>query len=267
MKRLLPTLLAAAVLAPAASFAHDVWLEPSATVLSGDEAVITVDAGSGNDKFIYNHRPLSLDNLAITSPTGKAVEAENEFKGKLRSGFDVSLTDDGTYRIALVTDGGIFARWKEGDDNKRWFGKAEDAAKEIPKDAKDLIVRERVQRIETFVTKGNPSELEPVKKGLALSGETHPNDLYAGETAQFVLTLDGQPAKGLEVEIVRDGSRYRDAVEQITVKTDDQGRFEVKWPQAGLYWLHADLRDDKTTTPVASERAVAYVATLEVLPQ
>ncbi|MDX3894577.1 DUF4198 domain-containing protein [Pusillimonas sp.] len=267
MKRIIPALFAAALLAPAASFAHDLWLEPSSTVLSGDEAYITVDAAAGNDKFYYNHRPLGLDNLVITSPTGKSVKAENEFKGELRSGFDVNLTEDGTYRIALVTDGGIFARWKEGEENRRWFGKAEDLEKKVPKNAKDLVVRERVQRIETFVTKGNPTELAPVKKGLALSGETHPNDLYAGETAKFVLTLDGEPAKNLEVEIVRDGSRYRDAVEDITVNTDEQGRFEIKWPQAGLYWLHADLQDSKTSTSAASERAVAYVATLEVLPQ
>ena len=265
MKRLLPALLASALLVPA-SWAHDVWLEPSSTVLSGDEARITVDAASGNDKFYYNHRPMSLKDLSITSPTGKTVKAENEFKGELRSGFDVTLTEDGTYRIA-VAGGGLFARWKEGDESKRWFGPAADLEKSVPKDAKDLIVLERVQRIETFVTKGNPTDLELVKQGLALSGETHPNDLYAGETAQFVLTLDGEPAKNLEVEIVRDGSRYRDALEEIVVKTDDQGRFEVKWPQAGLYWLHADLRDDKTTIPAAKDRAVAYVATLEVLPQ
>lgn len=267
MKRILPTLLAAALLAPAAAMAHDAWLEPSSTVLSGEQASITVDAGSGNDKFYYNHRPLSLDNLVITGPSGKSVKAQNEFKGELRSGFDVELAEDGTYRIALVTDGGLFARWKEGEDNKRFFGSAEDFEKKVPKDAKELVVRERVGRIETFVTKGNPSELEPVKKGLALSGETHPNDLYAGETAQFVLTLDGQPAKNLEVEIERDGSRYRDSPEQITVKTDDQGRFEVKWPVAGLYWLHADTKDNKTSTSAAKERGISYVATLEVLPQ
>jgi len=267
MKRLIPALIAAALLVPATSLAHDRWLEPSATVLSGDDAYITVSAGAGNDKFYYNHNRIALNNLVVTSPTGKSVEPENEFEGRLRSVFDVKLTEDGTYRIALVTDGGIFARWKEGDANKRWFGKAEDVEKNVPKGAKDLVVSERVDRIETFATKGNPTDLEPVKKGLALSGDTHPNDLYAGETAQFVLTLDGEPAKNLEVEIVRDGSRYRDAVEEITIKTDEQGRFEVKWPQAGLYWLHADLRDSKTSTKAASQRAVSYVATLEVLPQ
>lgn len=266
MKRLLPAVFAATLLAPSASLAHDVWLEPSSTVLSGEDARITVDAGSGNDKFYYNHRPLPLNDLVITSPSGKDIEPENTFKGALRSGFDVPLTEDGTYRIAVAGQG-IFARWKEGDQNKRWFGKPEDLEKHVPKNAQELIVRERVQRIETFVTKGNPTRLEAINKGLALSGDTHPNDLYAGETAKFVLTIDGEPARNLKVEIVRDGSRYRDAVEEIVVETDDEGRFEVKWPQAGLYWLHADIRDDKTSTPLADGRNVAYVATLEVLPE
>lgn len=267
MKRFIPTLIAAALLAPVSAYAHDLWIEPSSTVLSGEQARIAVDAGSGNDKFYYNHRGLPLDNLIITDPSGENVQAENEFKGQLRSGFEVPLTKDGTYRIALVTEGGLFARWKEGETNKRWYGNAKDFEHKVPKNAQDLVVRERVQRVETFVTKGNPTELEPVKHGLALTGETHPNDLYAGETAQFVLTLDGEPAKGIDVEISRGGSRYRNAVEDITVKTDDQGRFEVTWPHAGLYWLHADLQDNKTSVPAASARGVAYVATLEVLPQ
>ncbi|WP_301118046.1 DUF4198 domain-containing protein [Pusillimonas sp. (ex Stolz et al. 2005)] len=266
MNRLLPALFAATLLVPAVAQAHDVWLEPSSTVLSGDEARITVDAGSGNDKFYYNHRPLALNDLVITSPSGKTLEPENQFTGALRSGFDVTLTEDGTYRIAVAGQG-VFARWKEGDQNKRWYGKPEDLDKHVPKDAQDLMVRERVQRIETFVTKGNPTDLEPVSKGLALTGNTHPNDLYAGETAEFVLTLDGEPARNLQVEIVRDGARYRDAVEEIVVLTDDQGRFEVRWPQAGLYWLHADIQDKQTSTPAAQDRNVAYVATLEVLPE
>src|SRR5690606_27352389 len=109
MKRVISTLFAVSLLAPAASFAHDQWLEPSSTVLSGEHAYVTVSAGSGNDKFIYNHHALRLDNLAISSPKGESVKPENEFSGELRSGFDVNLTEDGTYRIAVVTHGGIFA--------------------------------------------------------------------------------------------------------------------------------------------------------------
>jgi hypothetical protein len=81
------------------------------------------------------------------------------------------------------------------------------------------------------------------------------------------MTLDGKPAADIEVLIVPGGSRYRDQVNEIKLKTDSQGKFSVKWPQAGMYWLDADAEDDKTAIKQASERRLAYVATFEVLPQ
>ena len=266
MKRYLgPTLLAAGLFAGAAQ-AHDVWIEPSATVLSGEEARVTFDAAAGNDKFQYNHRPLPLNALQIVGPDGKPVEALNQHSGDLRSSFDLRLTADGTYRVALVRNG-VFARWKENGENKRWMGSADDLAKNVPQKADELAVSESVSRIETFVTKGKPSKVEPTGKGMELIADPHPNDLYAGETAKFTLLIDGKPAPGLEIEIVRNGSRYRDSVEEIEAKTDDQGQFSVKWPQAGLYWVHSDVSDEKTTVPAAQRRNVSYVGTFEVLPE
>jgi hypothetical protein len=33
-----------------------------------------------------------------------------------------------------------------------------------------------------------------------------------------------------------------------------------------MYWLDADVKDNKTSVPQAKERRLAYVATLEVMP-
>jgi len=95
---------------------------------------------------------------------------------------------------------------------------------------------------------------------------THPNDLVAGEEATFAFHVDGKPAADVEVVLVPDGKRYRDAVNEIKLKTDAQGHVKVKFPTAGMYWLDADVKDDKTSNPIAKERRLAYVATLEVLP-
>ena len=92
------------------------------------------------------------------------------------------------------------------------------------------------------------------------------NDLYAGETASFILHMDGKPAAGVEVAIVPGGSRYRDTLDAIAVTTDAEGTFSVTWPAAGMYWLQASVQDDKATAPATSRRA-SYAATLEVLPQ
>lgn len=266
MKRyLVPTLLAAGLFAGAAQ-AHDAWIQPSATVLSGEEARVTFDAAAGNDKFQYNHRPLPLNSLQIIGPDGKPVEALNPHSGDLRSSFDLRLKADGTYRVALVRDG-VFARWKENGENKRWMGSADELAKSVPQKADDLVVSQSVSRIETFVTKGKPSKIAPTGKGMELFVEPHPNDLYAGETTQFTLLMDGKPAANLDIEIATDGSRYRDDAEDLKAKTDDKGRFSFKWPRAGLYWIHADTSDDKTTVAAAKRRNISYVGTFEVLPQ
>src|SRR5690606_950953 len=85
MKTALRLAAVLAIALPAATQAHDMWLQPSSTVLSGTDSWITVDAAVSNDKFYFNHAPLRLDNRAIVTPGGKPAEAQNLNRGKLRS--------------------------------------------------------------------------------------------------------------------------------------------------------------------------------------
>jgi uncharacterized GH25 family protein len=271
MKNIVRTAAAAAlaVLVPVAAEAHKAWLLPSSTVLSGkDDLAVTIDAASSNDLFYFDHRPLQLDGLVVTSPTGAAVAHEKANTGKYRSSFDVPLKDKGTYRIALVSDG-LFARYKEDGKEKRWRGKAENMAKEIPATATDVVVTQSQRRLETFVTVGNPDDaaLKPTGAGLELVPVTHPNDLFANGEAEFKLVLDGKPAPNVKVEIVRGAVRYRNKVGDTAVTTDANGAFKYKWPEAGMYWIEAAVTDGKAAIKDAKERRASYAATLEVLPE
>ncbi|MFC6838944.1 DUF4198 domain-containing protein [Xanthomonas theicola] len=268
MKRSLVLALAAAAALPFSALAHKAWLQPSQTVIADERPWITVDAAVSNDLFYFNHVPLRLDNLTITAPDGSAVRPQNPATGKYRSVFDVELAQTGTYRLALVNDG-LFANWNENGQRKRWRGNAASFASEVPRDAKDLQVAQSLGRVEAFVSNGAPSQatLKPSGKGLELVPVTHPNDLFAGEKATFKLQIDGKPAAGLEVEIVRGGTRYRNAQDELKVTTDAQGSFSVTWPEAGMYWLETTSEDARTSLPQARQRRLSYVATLEVLPQ
>src|SRR5262245_53479736 len=113
----LATLTLAALL-PLASHAHKAWLLPSATVTTADQW-ITVDAAVSNDLFYFNHVPLRLDALAITAPDGSKVLPENTSTGKYRSTFDVHLTQNGTYKLAVLNQG-LFASYEENGAPKRW---------------------------------------------------------------------------------------------------------------------------------------------------
>jgi uncharacterized GH25 family protein len=257
---------ALALCLPLAAHAHDLWILPSSTVLSGETGWVTVDAAVGNDKFYFNHAPLRLDGLAITAPDGSAAEAENLNRGKLRSTFDLQLKHGGTYRIAIANEG-VFARWKEDGKPKRYFGKPEGLAAAVPAQAQELEVTQSVGRVETFVTVGKPTPVPAIGKGLELVPVTQPNDLYAGESATFQMRVDGQPAANLDVTLVPGGSRYRDKVGEIKLTTSRDGNFQVKWPQPGFYWVEATLEDKKTTIARATKRRLSYSGTLEVLSQ
>ena len=268
MKRTLILAAALALAVPFSAAAHKAWLRPSQTVLAGADPWITVDAAVSNDLFYFNHVPIRLDNLVITAPDGSSVQPQNPATGKYRSVFDVQLKQQGTYRIAVVSEG-LFASWEEDGKPKRWRGNAQTFATEVPKDAKNLQVSQSVGRNETFVTNGSPNEtaLKPSGKGIELLPLTHPNDLFAGEPAKFRVLVDGKPASGLEFEIVRGETRYRNAQNEIKATTDAAGEFSVTWPEAGMYWLETSSQDARTSVPQARQRRLSYVATLEVLPQ
>ncbi|TWU35763.1 Nickel uptake substrate-specific transmembrane region [Novipirellula aureliae] len=268
MTRILLSTLLVALLLPVTSFAHKVWLRPSQTVFSGTDPWVTVDAAVSNDLFYFNHFPLQLDGLEIIAPDGSTADAQNQSVGKYRSVFDLPLTQRGTYRIALVNRG-VFASYELDGEQLRWRGKPENLTAEIPLEATNLQVTESVGRIETFVTNGPPTtdSLKPTGEGVELLPVSHPNDLYVGEKATFRLVVNGKPAKGLDVTVIRGETRYRDRQEEQIVTTDANGEFSVTWSNPGMYWIESSAQDKDTSVPQAQTRRLGYAATVEVLPQ
>jgi len=269
MNRLLARSLtgfAVALALPLAAHAHRAWMLPSATVLSGTDPWVTVDAAISNDLFYFEHHAMPVDDVVILTPDGSTLKPENIGKGEYRTTFDVQLKQQGTYKIAAIRGGGMNASYKVGSETKRWRGDAASFAKEVPANATDLKVSQNSSRIEVFATLGKPSTsaLALTNTGLELQPVTHPTDLIAGEEARFKLMLDGKPAPDLEVTIIPHGIRYRDQLNEIKVKTGADGAFAVTWPNPGMYYLNASIQDNKASVPNATRRA-QYTATLEVL--
>ena len=254
------------VIAPAASFAARAWLLPSQTILANSGGWVAVDAAMADDLFSPNQGALNVDTLIVTGPDGKAVAPQNAAKSRSRSSFDLELRQPGTYRVSVVDDS-VTARWEEDGKPKRWRGNAAAMATGIPTNAAGLEVEQVQRRVETFVSVGTPSALTPAGTGLELVALRHPNDLYAGETARFRLLLDGKPARGVDIEVIAGGTRYRDAPDELRLKTDANGEVSVRWPAAGLYWLDAGVEDAAATVPNVERRRASYNATFEVLTQ
>jgi uncharacterized GH25 family protein len=267
--KLTPWAAAALILVlPFGAQAHKMWLLPSATVLSNDDAWITVDAAISNDLYYPDHFPAQLETLVITAPDGSRAMPANAATGKYRSTFDLAVPMKGTYKLALVNQG-LSASYELGGEKKRWRGKAADLKTGIPAAATAVQVSEMDARVETYVTQGAPNDtaLKPSNVGLELVPVTHPNDLIVGEKASFRLLLDGKPAADLKVVVIRGATRYRNTPDEIDLTTGRDGAFSVTWPEAGMYWINASTQDDKTSVKQAKQRRLAYTATMEVLPE
>lgn len=253
--------------------AHRAWILPASTVLSGEEPWVTFDAAISNTLFHADHAAFRIEQIQAIGPDGEAVALHNAAMGKHRSTFDVNLQQPGTYKIYTASNG-LTARWEADTGERRFWPPrgqvptAEGFAAEVPKKARNLQVSQSSRRVETFVTAGSPTDgvLTPTNNGFEMVALTHPNDLFANETAEFQFLIDGKPAVGAEVTVIPGAMRYRNSQDDITANTDKEGKVKITWPQAGTYWLNASYRDDKGKKP-ATTRTGSYTATFEVLPE
>jgi len=263
---------ALALFAAAPAKAHRQWMLPSSTVLSGDDVWVTVDAAVSNDLFYFEHQPLRLDAVKAWAPDGSEAPIENKATGRYRSTFDVHLTQKGTWRIASVADMLMGSYDLDGKTERLPRGTtAANLAERLPAGATNVRTAEANNRNEIFVTVGEPTTtlFTPTGKGIELVPVTHPNDLFAGETATFQFLLDGKPAAGLPVTVIPGGIRYRDQLGQIDLKTGADGTVAVNWPEPGMYWLNVTTpqaeREEGAGGPPPLARRASYVTTLEVM--
>jgi len=71
---------------------------------------------------------------------------------------------------------------------------------------------------------------------------------------------------GTKCHVVPGGTRWRDTQNETKYTTDKDGQITMTWTAPGLYWLQADVQDDKASVKQAKSRRASYVATFELLP-
>lgn len=247
--------------------AHRAWMLPSSFTLSGENQWVTVDGAISNNLFYPNHHPMNLDSVSVFGPDGKPVEAQNKASGKYRSVFDVALEQEGTYRLSSG-GAGYMASWEEGGERKRWRGTAETLKSEGIEAKPGVQVSGNVRRVETFVTLGSPTTAVFATEGtgLELKPVTHPNDVFAGEEVTFQLLVDGKPAEGIEVDIIRGSDRYRNSEDGLKLTTDATGTITFTPAEAGAYWLTTESEGTGTLNGKEIPVRSSYVVTFEALP-
>jgi uncharacterized GH25 family protein len=271
LRQSIVTVAAIAAVAVPAAMAHRAWMLPSSTVVSGENNWITVDAASSNDLFFLDHRPLSQKPVVV-QPDGTAGEVANHHVGQFRATFDVHLQQQGTYRVAILSDTVFGSYTLNGETKQLPRGTtAASLASAIPAGATDVKTAEMSSRNELYVTQGEPTltVFKPTGRGIEMVPVTHPNDLIAGEGATFQFLVDGKPGAGLAVTAIPGGIRYRDQLQDMRLKTDAEGKVTIKWTTPGMWWVNvtqarAGDADERPAPGAAPTRRVNYMTTLEV---
>ncbi|WP_096084914.1 DUF4198 domain-containing protein [Agaribacterium haliotis] len=241
MKQLYTAFFIFCFLVPVKALAHKRWFLPSDFALSKAEAV-AVDFTASNNLF-YVDKMMPLAAVKVVSPEGEEIKIFNTLQGKRRSSFDFAAEVKGTYRIVADSPAMYFSSYKLADKDgvQRDRGTLEQLKKRLPEAATDVKFARSLSRIESFVSLDEAATPKdwPVKEGIELDMQTHVNELYSDEPADFTFLLNAKPAKNLKIVFIQEGTRYRDEQEEQVYETDEYGAIKVKWPGPGRYLLEA----------------------------
>lgn len=166
--------------------------------------------------------------------------------------------------------GSLSGSYQENGKTERWRGTPETLVSEgMAKKPGFKLQTSGGRRVATFVTVGAPSTevLKPTGEGLEIDFVTHPNDLFTGEASTFRFLMDGKPAAGAEVTIVRGDDRFRNDVGELKITAGADGVAQINWPAAGRYWVQASASAKGELHGVPLEKSSSYILILEVLPQ
>ncbi|MGY8872847.1 MAG: DUF4198 domain-containing protein [Pseudomonadales bacterium] len=250
--------------------AHPMWILPSEFSTSGDASQwLTFDVTASHAVFGFD-KGVSADNIEVTSPDGDQNPLDSFFKGHRRSVFDLELTQEGTYRIQGQRPPFYFTSYKSGkrDTAKRMMADKVNAKEKLPANARDIKTELIDMSTVVYVSRNAPSDtvFKPKGKGFELTPITHPNDIIQGEEANFILSQNGEPAAGVEVEITPGGTRYRNDRNSIKITTDASGEVNFTPEQAGPWLMYAELTAPSESS-LADEVWSARYLTFEVIPQ
>ncbi|ABM01013.1 DUF4198 domain-containing protein [Shewanella amazonensis] len=270
MKRLIP--LTALLFLPLTQ-AHDRWILPTHFNVSAEDGKgvwISADVSASNQVFEVD-KPFGAEDVLIVTPEGNTDRPSSSYRGSRRSVFDYQLTGEGTYRLEKEAKPRYFSRYKiKGQDTpvRSNLDKAATRAA-MPKDAVELESALYFSRVESYVTLNKPSDKAFAPKGeyLELVPVTHPADFVEGEPLSLKLLFNGKPAEGVKVNVVADGTRYRNQIEEVSLVSDKAGLVQFTPARAGRFLLHAEyeeaMKDTRLADKTVSEIFLTFEASLQ----
>jgi uncharacterized GH25 family protein len=156
----------------------------------------------------------------------------------------------------------------KGSDKPKWMRNANKGNRDslLPKGAKNVKTVASSAQVMTYVTLNEPTNNYALNNvGLELKPITHPSDIAQNEKAKLQLLFNGKPQKGVKVEIIKDGARYRNNPDALELESNKKGEIEFTLEEAGRYLLMAEFRSEKSDNPLADEMGGQIFFTFEAV--
>ncbi len=259
LKKILAAPLFAATITAAVS-AHTPYLAPSSfSPVFGK--MVTLDAAFA-EKFFVPEAAFSGSDFKITNPNGTTVAPDSLSALKTRVVVEHALEDKGTYKFSTGHRVGKVFRIYEKDGKRHVMEKPEEA---LPEGAKELSFFQAITLAETYVTKGAPDNgaIRSWDKGLEIKPDTHPNEIYAGESFDFTVAFEGKPVAEQKLDVFTAQGEFspKNAVAQIT--TDAKGVASFTPEKAGVYLVRTRHRAPAPEGAAAPVYSHTYTLVLE----
>jgi hypothetical protein len=250
------------------ALAHTPYLLPN--TFDAERTRVTIQGALTEDDYFNPDIALNVPAITETLPSGQTAELKPNIKLSDLTVFEAPLDQDGTYRFttgqfagrkstyAHVGDkwlmirqprpgggrpGGEGAPRPAGEGPPKPPGGDGDgppgiAEADVPAGA-ETRVSEQVQVVETYVSKGAPTQgpLKTTGQGFELKPITHPNAVFVDQGFAFELIVDGKPVANQAISVYRSGNIYDDKRIAVTLKTDVAGKGKISFTQPGVYLL------------------------------
>ena len=226
---------------------HSPYLAP--VTFAPDREYVTVQGAMSESNFFVPDFPIrAAGDYWATGPSGEAVSIGPGVNLKEMSVIEVALPQEGTWKISTGDRGGrvgrfanIGGQWKSirapqgGRDGANVIDEAA-----VPAGA-EIVESAGTLKAETYVTRGAPSQgaLKATGKGFEITPVTHPNELFAGDAFDILVTIDGKPVSGVDFPIARAGDIYAEKKFTYAGKTDAVGAAAITFADPGAYVLES----------------------------
>ena len=141
--------------AASTALAHTMNVLPSHYVQSKTGGFVTVDLFASNMTFQAD-KGVGVEGFKVVVPDGSIAKPTAAVQGKRKSIADVELAVAGTYRLEMGGQPRYFTSYKVGGEQKRLMGDKQKAAKELPKDATDVVTTQgRNAMLDVFLGRGS----------------------------------------------------------------------------------------------------------------